>query len=1689
MNNILDNKLDQFFDKVLNKFYDFVIKTKINKKIIQDINFISFQSLITTEVMSFTDKKNQILQNTIGELFLKESNKKSSKLDKSDNYEKQKKILNEYIVKYCFFYIYTLISINYDAGRDLYTTNLIEIANNQKNNKLQIDNFFNSESNSKLIYFFNIIKNYQNINKLANTLEKFKVILQNNPIKFESLITYFETVGDDFILKSILIKENSHNFVKSLIMNQVYLNDDKEQILKLIKDNEVLSNNQKYIDIVVSKESKLIDFILLQKYLTLKQINDGLAEEIYTYLEEIRNKKIINVKTNSKIVNFLLTEEILIPITEEFLRYHKDTEKYTYSSMLEDRSRVSEREDTKIKFILTKLEKIENYYSEFYKQNLDQKSNVEKLFFTQMFDRFVSAYNDNEELKIIQKLEDSEKTSDIDMLTELENFRKYAFLNFKDFSKDGFKFRPSKTVKCIRYSSILMKEKGKNFNNKIEFRNGNDNLDINLVGVAFNPLKINLEKFFIKDLQNVNENNDDGIENLISKVSDFFPITKSKINMDKDGKLFYFLFDIEKENSKFKSYVNIDSLTIEDKIMITLKDLFNHLETLIKQSFENMYKSNKISDKTNSFQFENILKLFQNKNIYNFDFNPILKDFLEGIFYSRIKEIKVTEDYVDSLIPGKSGNIISLPEIKKDDIKKGYYDPKDSRDFTLITDRIEEDISIEEEKVKPICFHHYRLAEIRKLSKLGKVDEYSQDMFDFMKQYVKLNNKNDFICKSCEENLFFPNFRAEYDAEKDQLMTTSLFVKEDLDKLPKYSKLRRSIKNIEKTLEKTCSTINLLSYLGGDNIPRVNRKAFVRDIIDLILIHTEYLRNQPKDRIQIAQEKYGIKHSSLFFFKLEDDIFLTSSTDIDKFKQIKYNNVLTYLILLLIADINHGQLEGLKTDKRCNYFLFTNFKDNIFKGIKIITRDDKVEDILNYPLFCYIIYYFSCVFTSSYLWLWDYSNDKGFNQTIQMIIINTVIDLYNSLMEANFYQEKKNILYEVIYFRLIDKLKKVYSDNQLLEKINNMFMKNIKKDKETNKILFVSKKVPMISIGEKIEKIYGLSEFSYSDLCDTSKLKLPISEPRKIKTEIPTLLTNCSNGQFHNWKFSSNQIVCSKCDVKLKDVIGKISSKNKKSDNYDSNKLIESYKKITDQIKLNNLSKLVKEHCLTGEFHEFSKEGNVCSKCGINPETFKYSKSDYLKLAENLKRIKNNEHLKTIDEIKKYNDILIKNISKRNDIINKFESRYQKFTNFNLENYIDTFIDRLTKIVGKTVKMGTGEIYLNSNYYLIDHDSFGNSIKNPLIIFDKNSINLEENNYHFKKDVYTFKDNRKNLKIYYDAINLNYLGYSEKNSSKINEIKSLSKLNIVYSIRDKLKKLGLPDDYFNLNLISKEEDQSALENLLKNDKKENFKGKFDLKSKMIKDMLKLKSNNLRQNILKFIRIIFNVRNRNKNKSIYNQKENRIINETINNIKKFRIRNTDGQQTIFKHWNYISNLQIDEKSINNIFKLQSNKQMENFKLKENLGFKFFRSDILNQLNNLDSKLLFFLIFNLNRLLDHNNESRQNNQILTILIIRLISYCFENNKNNLDEFQVRKFYKIVNLNNPYIDESLRVVGSYEELLNSQEIDDENRGIVKNKDKENEKKIDEEKEQLIDAQEETDAVDIDDYDEDDSGWIDQD
>ena len=134
------DQYDELFDDILNSFYKYLKSIKFFDKINKDSNFVKHQNFILKTIKTFVDK--------ISEKQILNIVKKSIYVDNIINI----------IKRYCAFYIYLGIAYHYTKTKDLYITNIIEISRFQKDTTYNIDNFFNSENNSKIINYYTDIK-------------------------------------------------------------------------------------------------------------------------------------------------------------------------------------------------------------------------------------------------------------------------------------------------------------------------------------------------------------------------------------------------------------------------------------------------------------------------------------------------------------------------------------------------------------------------------------------------------------------------------------------------------------------------------------------------------------------------------------------------------------------------------------------------------------------------------------------------------------------------------------------------------------------------------------------------------------------------------------------------------------------------------------------------------------------------------------------------------------------------------------------------------------------------------------------------------------------------------------------------------------------------------------------------------------------------------------------------------------------------------------------------------------------------------------------------------------------------------------------------------------------------------------------------------------------------------------------
>jgi hypothetical protein len=565
---------------------------------------------------------------------------------------------------------------------------------------------------------------------------------------------------------------------------------------------------------------------------------------------------------------------------------------------------------------------------------------------------------------------------------------------------------------------------------------------------------------------------------------------------------------------------------------------------------------------------------------------------------------------------------------------------------------------------------------------------------------------------------------------------------------------------------------------------------------------------------------------------------------------------------------------------------------------------------------------------------------------------------------------------------------------------------------ENNKYSFISKKDKILEL--KIGENEYVTLTKSKRYCDSRKDKMDTNIHEMFDYDID-VFTNCPDGRFHEWSFSNNNIYCTLCNTKYNDLI-----KDKAENDNNVSRV--------NQIKLLYLRKLASTYCISGDMHDIDIDNNICKKCKINVATHEYKSDELFKLEKNLRKVQDNKALLQLDHIKKYFEKIKERREHDLKILVVLNQRYEKFTENKLTNYVDDFIDLLIKSLGIKIKIDNKTLYLKDTIYIIKNDYSGSPIKNDIVLLSSdNKIMFKDNHFYYKRNVIYYNDKIHGAFVFYDALTKNYLGYT-KDNKKFENYKSTMYIEVIHSIRDMLLMIGLEHEYINVKHFA--------------NKKDDF---------IIKHLIRLRCNNLRQIIQRTNSIIEKINNPGINKeNPYNTEEFKLVSEFRKSLKNFRTTDSDNLNPIFKH----------------IYTITNNATLK--ELPENSKINIINDmaevKILNKLNNADSLLLFNYIYNLTKLIEYNTQPAIKMNIC-YMITKIIQYNYYNYYIPMENSQLRKFNSLLTIDAPYIDEASRVVGYYQDLVNVKEIDEE---VNKEKD--------------YDMKEEENALDIDDYDEND-------
>jgi hypothetical protein len=655
------------------------------------------------------------------------------------------------------------------------------------------------------------------------------------------------------------------------------------------------------------------------------------------------------------------------------------------------------------------------------------------------------------------------------------------------------------------------------------------------------------------------------------------------------------------------------------------------------------------------------------------------------------------------------------------------------------------------------------------------------------------------------------------------------------------------------------------------------------------------------------------------------------------------------------------------------------------------------------------------------MWMGEYDDIKK-NFLYQRSLIETVIDLFNTIINAyysynndsdNNINKENAYLYEIMSQKFINIVNNLYTNENLFAELKKKNMSNVRIS--DNKVSFITKvatsiKVPDKFIYKNLEELkdivgdYCLSD-TETDSVDKSHLDL--------ETRLNEL-TLCPDGKLHEWEIKNKELICKKCNKNIKDLSEKV----------DNNQL--------KLLKLSSLKRLTKTFCITGEYHDL--ENNVCKKCKVNPNIYNYSEKDLLSLERNLKNKDEIKHINILNSILENQKELEMLDNKIDKIIRKLNKRNEIEGDRDIIKYINKFITKLKSISGDKIIFNKEELLLDKNIIIIRNNQNGGLLSKEIrLMVDDYRLNQDSTRdiirkiYHeeLKKEVYVYFDNNSKTFFYYDCYTLFYLGYS-RDTKTINIVRSILTLEIIPSIREKLRMMGLRNYYYQLQEISVE------------DKVDDN----NIKEKIIR----LRTDNLKNIINRTKVIVEKIANRTKNVGIF-EKEKEIVNLFTKNLDKIELYDDDGSNKVFKHLNYIlENINYFDNSTDKLLTFDNPETLINI-------------NFINK-ENTSSLLLFYYVFNLERIIDYN--SNKNIQSLIIyLICKLIDFNFNNYFSKLNNLDIKRFKYLLYLDEPYANETMRVVGNYSELVDENYTED-----------------DQEKQEILDDREAMESLDVDDY-----------
>ena len=1262
-------------------------------------------------------------QKEVNEILLKmESKITSAKISLITKNEESQKLIKEILKKYVAIFFFLLISFKYYKTRNIFVNKFIDFSRQQNNFLFKVEDFFNGESTNY------VIEKSKYLAKIF--FEENKKDWDNKDTSFHSLTKAKYPASSDEITKQAIL-------VKEFIFEENYKKIGKNQFIEIISDNDE-KDEFMYIDIVVPQDDN-IDASMIESTLPKKIRNIENAKIFVDLLTDSYSGELIS---NEEKIKRLINSKAIIPIVQDFLLFNKDSEKYVVNP--------ANKKDTKIKYIVGKINKVKDLF--------DTEENDETKYFPDtMKSRRAIFVNEKEDLAILEKSAKYSSSSEDNILyKDHASYKKYPYINFNQIkSGNGFQFYPTKTVNVIRDSTINALENSQEIPKVIETRTISEGDIINIVGFfisgglnnlnCINTKKItNIRKIDISKneiIESSDEKNGNMKMNKLLKVINFQQV-RTPIG-------YYWMFDLKKDQLSSSNFNLIDftDKQLVTKLMIT--EFYESINFLVKKEIEE-----KVFELSQKYPIT-INKLNSIINHYEDYFFPLMQD---TQFYEKVKRIVIegTNTFVKK-------NIKAPPKEKR----KNYKLPilvREEKDLPIkITSEKEKKKKIIIAKTEVVCQHNYDWNKLSVVRKGKNSNENFENMlYEFISKYV-VASKSDSICKSCG----FTIPLAEY-TEGGHYSSSGSFIYDSkisyvpLYKMKKYEKYGEDfINELDFIFQRIATVFNIGYYIGDISTEiRFRRDIILKDAIDLMENDFYFLlKKKYGQRSRTLEHEYGILPSKtlLIPFELTTDIY----HNVSEKKKIIQNNIIAYLIVLLLIDIDEKQIIGIKTanEKLCVTKFYKKYGFKYFEKIKIISDlSSNKKPILEFDTLCYTIFTFTCLLVKYNIWksldvhtpsvggnnkkqpAEVSKNKKKFSIQDHLSATHTIIDLINNILETQKEKHiaKKNLIYKRIIEKFMYKLNSMYNSSDIVEKIDSI-------DENSKDEVYISSHKVDIQSAKKVESQYIPVIYqrprtvysTYQPLAYFSKLFIDYDIERINET------TNCVDGKFHEFKTQGKDLVCTNCKMKK---------------NIPQSLIEENYRKIiVDEIsKKYEMKKDVVEKYLRT----------------IIQEKLQKEKNNIASLSDELEKKK-----KTIKLI---SSVLEKKYEK---IITSYES---------MKNGITDFIKGISQIMGKELKVND-EYYFTADIYLITHNYNGDLVKIPEQVKD-DGVNVKkiQNHNFFKKNVIqVIVPTREKSTYFFDEDSLLFLGYKQTQSSDIKNAEKYFYCRIIRSLSNRILFLGV----------------------------------------------------------------------------------------------------------------------------------------------------------------------------------------------------------------------------------------------------------------------------------------------------------